>query len=109
MLPGRLRPALREHLVHVKAMHERDVALGFGEVYLPDAMERKYPRAARSSVWQYAFPAPKRSLDPISGRVRRHHVLKKSLQNAIKNAVHTAGIEKPASIIRFATASRRIF
>jgi integron integrase len=97
MLPGRLRRPLREHLVHVKAMHERDVALGFGEVYLPDALERKYPRAARSWAWQYVFPAAKRSEDPVTGRIRRHHVLEKSLQNAIKNAVHAAGIEKPAS------------
>jgi integron integrase len=97
MLPGRLRRPLREHLVHVKAMHERDVALGFGQVYLPDALERKYPRAARSWAWQYVFPALKRSLDPVSGQVRRHHVLEKSLQNAIKNAVHAAGIQKPAS------------
>jgi integron integrase len=97
MLPGRLRRALREHLMHVKTMHERDVALGFGEVYLPDALERKYPRAARSWAWQYVFPAAKRSEDPVTGRIRRHHVLEKSLQNAIKNAVHAAGIEKPAS------------
>lgn len=61
MLPGRLRRPLREHLVHVKAMHERDVALGFGEVYLPDALERKYARAALSWAWQYVFPATKRS------------------------------------------------
>jgi integron integrase len=97
VLPGRLRRPLRKHLVHVKAVHERDVALGFGEVYLPDALERKYPRTARSWVWQYVFPAAKRSADPVIGRMRRHHVLEKFLQNAIKNAVHAAGIEKPAS------------
>jgi integron integrase len=97
MLPGRLRGPLREHLDYVRAMHERDRALGFGSVYLPDALERKYPTAARSWMWQYVFPAPKRSVDPVTGQVRRHHVLEKSLQNAIKNAVLTAGIEKPAS------------
>ena len=97
MLPGRLRGPLREHLDHVRAMHERDRALGFGSVYLPDALERKYPNAARSWMWQYVFPASKRSVDPLTGQVRRHHVLEKSLQNAIKNAVHAAGLEKPAS------------
>ena len=97
MLPGRLRQPLREHLDHVRTMHERDRALGFGSVYLPDALGRKYPNAACSWMWQYVFPAPKRSVDPVSGQVRRHHVLEKPLQNAIKNAVHAAGIEKPAS------------
>jgi integrase len=72
-------------------------ALGFGSLYLPDALERKYPNAARSWIWQYVFPALKRSVDPVTGQVRRHHVLEKSLQNAIRNAVHAAGIEKPAS------------
>src|ERR1041385_5293372 len=84
MLPGRLRGPLREHLDHVRAMHERDRALGFGSVYLPDALERKYPNAARSWMWQYVFPASKRSVDPLTGQVRRHHVLERSLQNAIK-------------------------
>ena len=97
MLPGRLRGPLREHLDHVRAMHERDRALGFGSVYLPDALERKYPNAARSWMWQYVFPASKRSVDPLTGQVRRHHVLERSLQNAIKNAVLAAGLEKPAS------------
>ena len=97
MLPGRLRRPLREHIDHVRAMHDRDRTLGFGSVYLPDALERKYPNAARSWKWQYVSPAGKRSVDPVSGQVRRHHVLEKPLQNAIKKAVHAAGIEKPAS------------
>ena len=97
MLPQRLQRPLREHLAHVKAVHERDRTLGFGAVYLPDALARKYPSAAKSWPWQYVFPAQKRSIDPVSGEVRRHHVLEKPLQNSIKNAVHAAGIEKPAS------------
>jgi integrase len=97
MLPDRLRRLLREHVQHVRHIHERDRALGLGSVYLPVALERKYPNAARSWIWQYIFPTSKRSVDPVSGQVRRHHVLEKSLQNAIKNAVHRAGIEKPAS------------
>lgn len=97
MLPKRLEQPLREHLDHVKEIHQRDRALGYGEVYLPHALERKYPNAPRSWFWQYVFPADKRSIDPVSGKVRRHHVLEKNLQNAIKSAVHAAGIEKPAS------------
>jgi integron integrase len=96
-LPGRLRRPLREHLEHVRHIHERDRTLGFGSVYLPDALERKYPNAARSWIWQYVFPAAKRSIDPVTGRVRRHHVLEKNLQNAMTNAVRTAGLTKPAS------------
>jgi integron integrase len=97
MLPKRLAQPLREHLDHVKLIHQRDRALGYGETHLPDALARKYPNAARSWSWQYVFPAAKRSIDPVGGQVRRHHVLEKSLQNAIKNAVHAAGLEKPAS------------
>ncbi len=97
MLPGRLRQPLKEHLAHAKAVHERDLQLGFGSVYLPDALERKYPNAHRSWMWQYIFPAAKRSVDPVSGRVQRHHVLEKSLQNAVANAVRATGITKPAS------------
>jgi len=97
MLPGRLRQPLKEHLAHAKAVHERDLQLGFGSVYLPDALERKYPNAHRSWRWQYIFPAAKRSVDPVSGRVQRHHVLEKSLQNAVANAVRATGITKPAS------------
>jgi integron integrase len=97
MLPKRLEQPLREHLEHVKEIHRRDRTLGYGEVYLPHALARKYPNAARSWFWQYVFPADKRSIDPVSSIVRRHHVLEKNLQNAIKNAVHAAGIGKPAS------------
>jgi integron integrase len=97
MLPGRLRASLKAHLAHAKAVHERDLQLGFGSVHLPDALERKYPNAHRSWMWQYVFPAAKRSVDPISGRTRRPHVLEKLLQDAVKNAVLAAGITKPAS------------
>jgi integron integrase len=101
MLPGRLRRPLQEHLAHAKAVHERDLQLGFGTVYLPDALERKYPNANRSWMWQYVFPAAKRSVDPGSGRVQRHHVQEKLLQDAVKKAVLAAGIKKPASCHTF--------
>jgi integron integrase len=97
MLPGRLRAPLKAHLAHAKAVHERDLQLGFGSVHLPDALERKYPNAYRAWMWQYVFPAAKRSVDPVSGRTQRHHVLEKLLQDAVKDAVRMAGITKPAS------------
>ena len=101
MLPGRLRRQLKEHLAHAKAVHERDLQLGFGSVYLPEALGRKYPNAHRSWMWQYVFPAAKRSVDPVSGRVQRHHLLEKNLQNAVAQAVRAAGITKPASCHTF--------
>src|SRR5438094_1920154 len=101
MLPGRLRRPLKEHLAHAKAVHERDLQLGFGSVYLPEALHRKYPNAHRSWMWQYVFPAAKRSVDPVSGRVQRHHLLEKNLQNAVAHAVRAAGITKPASCHTF--------
>ena len=97
MLPGQLRAPLKAHLAHAKAVHERDLQLGFGSVHLPDALERKYPNAHRAWMWQYVFPAAKRSVDPVSGRTQRQHVLEKLLQDAVKNAVLMAGITKPAS------------
>ncbi len=88
---------LRRHLGNVKAMHDKDILDGYGSVYLPHALERKYPNAPRQWAWQYCFPAAKRSVDPRSGMVRRHHVGEKAVQNAIKTAMRKAGIQKPAS------------
>ena len=78
-------------------MHERDLADGYGAVYLPYALERKYPAASREPVWQYLFPAPRRSLDPRSGVIRRHHLSASSVQKAVRAAVRAAAIGKPAS------------
>lgn len=73
------------------------MAKGYGEVYLPHALERKYPNAGRSWAWQYVFPAASLSVDPRSGVIRRHHGDEKRLQRAIKTAVEKAGIAKPAT------------
>ncbi len=81
----------------VKAQHEEDLAEGFGEVYLPDALERKYRGAARSWVWQFVFPSSRIAPDPRSGVLRRHHVDENVLQVAVKRAVGESGINKPAS------------
>ncbi len=88
---------LNRQLVSVKSMHEKDLADGFGCVYLPCALERKYPNAPRNWAWQYCFPAAKRSVDPRSGLIRRHHLGEKAVQNAVKAAIRKAGIQKPAS------------
>ena len=97
MLPVSLAAPLREHLAKVKAQHQRDLAEGFGSVYLPDALERKIPSASREWAWQYVFPAERRSIDPRTCTERRHHVHEKNLQNAVKTAVRKAGISKRAS------------
>jgi integron integrase len=97
MLPVSLVAALQTHLLKVKALHEGDTQLGFGAVYLPYALERKYPNAAKEWIWQYIFPAAKHSTDPRSGAVRRHHVQEQSIQRAVKQAVRDAGLTKAAT------------
>jgi len=88
---------LKRHLELVKTTHERDMAEGFGAVYLPYALERKYPAAASSWGWQYVFPATKRSIDPRSQMTRRHHMDETTVQKAVKMAIRKAGINRPAS------------
>jgi integron integrase len=97
MLPVSLAPALRVHLERVRGLHEKDLADGFGRVLLPDALERKYPRAPQEWGWQWVFPAERLSIDSRSEVKRRHHVHEKNLQNAVKSAVRATGIAKPAS------------
>ena len=97
LLPDRFHEQLRLHLAKVKALHDEDLAHGDGSVYLPFALERKYPNAAREWGWQYVFPSGKLSVDPRSGVRRRHHVGEKNLQDAIKAACRTANLTKPAS------------
>lgn len=98
MLPQLLFDPLRTHLAKVRQLHERDVAEGFGRVYLPFALDRKYPNANREWGWQYVFPSAKRSIDPRSGVERRHHVAPDGMQRALKNAIRHAGIVKPGSV-----------
>ncbi|MGH8581696.1 MAG: integron integrase [Gammaproteobacteria bacterium] len=97
MLPGRLIEPLKTHLIGVKALHEADLREGYGAVYLPYALERKYPNANREWTWQYVFPASKRSVDPRSGEMRRHHIDEKGIQRAIKQAVRDLDLGKPAT------------
>ncbi|MDG6349472.1 integron integrase [Luteimonas sp. 8-5] len=97
MLPARLREPLQVQVREVRRVHQRDLAAGFGEVWMPDALSRKYLGAAREFGWQYVFPAPRRSCDPRSGLIRRHHMDESVLQRAVKAAVRRAGIDKPAT------------
>ena len=97
MLPETLVAALKLHLARVKALHDEDLALGFGDVYLPFALDRKYTAAGREWGWQYVFPSRNLSIDPRSGKTRRHHVDEKGVQRAMKQAVRDAGLTKPAT------------
>ena len=104
MLPVNLAAPLQRHLAIVRARHEQDLAEGVGEVFLPDALERKYPRAAREWAWQYVFPSSRLSLDPRGGPEaarRRHHVDETGLQQAVKKAVRASGVAKLASCHSF--------
>jgi integron integrase len=97
MLPESVTAALKAHMAKVKTLHEEDLALGYGEVYLPFALDKKYPNAGREWGWQYIFPSKNRSVDPRSGKTRRHHVDEKGVQRAVKQAVRDAGLVKPAT------------
>ena len=97
MLPSSVKAELEAHLERVKLLHQSDLKAGGGEVYLPEALARKYSQAAREWGWQYVFPAVHFSLDPRSGKMRRHHASETSLQRALKEAVRLAGITKPAN------------
>jgi len=97
MLPGALVEPLQRHLVQVKALHERDLRLGYGDVDLPHALARKYPRAPYEWGWKFVFPSPKLSTDPKTGVIRRHHVYENYLVRGVKEAVRAAGIHKHVS------------
>jgi integrase len=100
MLPTS-RGQLQNHLAGVKTLHQQDLAQGHGEVYLPHALARKYPAAAKEWGWQYMFPARDLSVDPRSGVTRRHHVDPSVINKAIKVAVRRAGLTKHISAHTF--------
>jgi len=93
-LPERMIEILKAHLKEVHELHRNDLENGGGEVYLPDALARKYPSAAREWGWQYVFPSGRLSVDPRSSKVRRHHIHENGLQKAVKKATAQAGITK---------------
>jgi len=94
LFPKALHAELQNHLEKVSNLHNEDLAAGHGEVHLPHALARKYPKAGKDFRWQYVFPSKKLSTDPRTGVVRRHHVLESGLQKAVKIAVDRAGITK---------------
>lgn len=96
-----LIPLLENHLCKVKTLHQQDLEKGFGKVYLPNALEKKYKNAAGEWGWQYLFPARNLSKDPRSEIVRRHHVDPSVINKAIKTAVRRAGIHKQISAHTF--------
>ena len=97
MLPVSLIEPLKSHLQKVQALHLDDLNAGHGEVFMPMALDRKYPSAGKSWSWQYCFPSVKLSVDPLSKIIRRHHADEKTVQRAVKKAVKLAGIVKLAT------------
>jgi integron integrase len=97
MIPQTLIEALKEQTEAVKKLHEKDCSEGYGEVYLPEALERKYPNSNRKLMWQYLFPSMKFSTDPRSGRLRRHHFYEKGIQTAVRQAAIRMDIKKKVS------------
>lgn len=94
MLPASLVELLRDQLAARRILHDVDLATGHADVELPDAIERKYPRAGKEWAWQYVFPAPRYSTDPRTGAYRRHHWHERNIQRAVRAAAKSAGIAK---------------
>jgi integron integrase len=100
-LPETIKNDLREHLIKIKLQHESDLESGFGGVYLPFALERKYKNANKEWAWQYVFPSSQISVDPRTGIKRRHHLDGSVLQRAVKTAIQKAGVHKQAGCHTF--------
>ena len=97
LFPTALHEPVRAHLVFVKQQHQRDLADGYGAVWLPHALARKYPKAATDWKWQYVFPSPQLSTDPADGKTRRHHLFESGIRRALTTAVGKAGLHKRVS------------
>jgi integron integrase len=97
MFPIVIKASLATHLIRVRALHQQDLAYGFGRVALPNALNRNYPNADREWGWQWVFPASHISVDPRSGIPRRHHLYESVPQRALKNASRQVGLTKAAS------------
>lgn len=97
MLPEATFTPLQGQLDYAKALHNQDLRNGFGQVYLPKALDRKYPSANKEWIWQYAFPSVRLSIDPRSGKKRRHHISPSTVQDAVKRAARLAQTPKRIS------------
>lgn len=98
MLPGALREPLKVHLARVRVLWESDRAAGLPGVWMPDALDRKYPEAGKEWAWMWAFPAKRLAVDPRSGILRRHHAHETAVQRAVKASARLAGIEKAVAV-----------
>jgi len=96
MLPLALKPPLRAQVRRARAIHQHDLADGWGRVPLPDALDRKYPNASTDWRWQWVFPQERRWKNASTGEQGRHHVHATVLQRMFKDAVRTSGVAKPA-------------
>jgi len=107
MLPSASVPALRVQLERVRRLHERDLAAGHGRVLLPDALDRKYPAAATAWGWQWVFPSARRSADPRTGTVYRHHAHPGAVARAVSAAGRSSGCVKQVGphVLRHAFAT----
>ena len=101
VLPDATKRPLKKHLKTIEEIHQEYLEKGYGSVWLPDALAKKYPNADRDWAWQYVFPATTLSVDLRSGETRRHHLSESSIQKAVKKAVKKAGINKPVSCHTF--------
>ncbi len=101
VFPESLKKPLQHQLQYTKVLHDKDLSEGYGEVYLPFALEKKYPNANKEWHWQYVFPSYKLSKDPRTGIIRRHHADESGLQRAVKAAAQKAGIDKMVSCHTF--------
>jgi integron integrase len=97
VLPKSLAEPLQREVERARALHATDLQAGFGAVHLPHALARKYPNAQHEFGWQYVFPSPRRSIDPLDGVERRHHFDDGTLSRSLKSACKRAGIVKPVS------------
>lgn len=97
VLPENLILPLREQFAKARRLHQADCEASFGDVYLPEALARKYPKAGRAWGCQYVFPSPVRSFDPRAGAERRHHIYPESVQRAVREAARRTNIAKPVS------------
>ena len=101
LLPNSLRERLERQKEFVRIQHARDLADGYGSVYLPYALAKKYPNASREPGWQYLFPASQVSVDPRTGELRRHHLTEQTFQRAVRLAIRKAGIQKKSGCHTF--------